>query len=168
VGAAIPKLRKRWLGRTLKTQWVGMITLASFIAYCVYNFYKPDDLVVYFRFSDPKEVGANQLHLNYIFSNAGKTPAFIEDVSLTEVFYHEAEDGRTIPNIDICKYQNIQTPDINALMPTELKSKPALYSNEGRYGKLYTPKTIYLGSAPSPFSSLNIDVGGPRAIYAVY
>jgi hypothetical protein len=168
----IPRLRNRWLRTTLRTQWVGVIslviTLASFIAYCVYNFYKPDALVVYFRFTDPKEVGTNQLHLNYIFSNAGKNPVFIEDVNLTEVFYQSKEnDGRTIPSTDICKDPNIQTPALVAFLPPEVNSQPVVDAN-GRYNKLYTPKTIYLGSVQSPFSSLNIDVGAQRAISAIY
>jgi hypothetical protein len=168
MGAAIPRLKNRWLGRFLKTQWVGVISLASLIAYCVYNFWKPDNLVVYFRFEDPKEVGTNQLHLNYIFSNAGKTPTFVEDVSLTEIFYQTNGDGRTMPNIDICRDQSIYTPSIAALLPANFRSEPTFYPKEGWYSRFYTPKTIYLGSTQSPFSSLNIDVGGQRAISAVY
>src|ERR1700722_13623815 len=161
----IPRLRNRWLSTFLKTQGLAiLISLAALIVSCVDSFWKPDDLVVYFRFNDPKEIGTNQLHVNYIFSNAGKKPAFVEDVSITEVFYQTEEDSKTIPNIDLCKDQHIPTPDLVALMPTDLQSKPALYSHEERYSRLYTPKTVYLGSVQSPFSSLNIDVGAQRAV----
>jgi hypothetical protein len=169
VGATILRLRNPWLRTLLKTQWLGLLSvLISLVTLYITNFWKPDDLVVYFRFMDPKEVGTNQLHLNYIFSNAGKTPVFIEDVSLTEVFYRSNEDdGRTIPNVDICKDENIRTPAIVAFLPTNVQSQPVGTAN-GRYSKLYTPKTIYLGNVQSPFSSLNIEAGAQRAISAVY
>ena len=172
VGAAIPRLRNPWLSKFLKAQWLALlgilISLSTLTAYCINYFWRPDDLVVYFRFIDPNEIGTNQLHLNYIFSNAGKTPAFIEDVSLTEVFYQSNADGRTIPNMDICKDETIQTPAIVAFMQPAFQSQPISHPKGGWYSRLYTPKTIYSGSVQSPFSSLNIDAGAQRAISAVY
>src|SRR5271165_4119462 len=115
VGVAIPRLRNPWLSKLLKIQWLGLLSILISLAtlYLTY-FWKPDDLVVYFRFVDPKEIDTNQLHLNYIFSNVGKTPTFIEDVSLTEVFYQSAADASTIPNMDICKDVSILTPYVVA------------------------------------------------------
>jgi hypothetical protein len=169
VGAAIPRLRNPWLSKLLKTQWLGILSiLISGVALYLTYFWKPDDLVVYFRFANPNEIGTSQLHLNYIFSNSGKTPAFIEDVSLTEVFYQSNADGSAIPNMDICKDESIQTPTFVALMQPALQSQPMLHQKEGWYSRLYTPKTIYSGGIQSPFSSLNIDVGAQRAISAVY
>ena len=65
------------------------------------------------------------------------------------------------------KIQDIQTPALVAFLPPDVNSQPVVDAN-GRYNKLYTPKTIYLGSVQSPFSSLNIDVGAQRAISAIY
>jgi hypothetical protein len=169
VGATIPRLRNPWLSRLLKTQWLGLLSiLISLATLFLTYFWKPDDLVVYFRFVDPTEIGTGQLHLNYIFSNAGKTPAFIEDVSLTEVFYQSSGNGSTIPSLDICKDQSIETPTFAALGPPSVRSQPILHEKEGWYSKLYTPKMIYSGNIQSPFSSLNIDAGAQRAISAVY
>jgi hypothetical protein len=169
MGAAIPRLRNPWLRTFLKTQGLAiLISLAALIVSCVNSFWKPDNLVVYFRFNDPKEVGTNQLHVNYIFSNAGKTPAFIEGVSLTEIFYQRSDDDKAIPSLDVCKGAKIPTPDSLALISADVPPKIISYAKDLGYSRLYTPKTIYLGSVQSPFSSLNIDAGAPRAISAVY
>ena len=167
MGTAIPRLRNPWLNKLLKTQWLGLLSIViSLVTLYLTYFWKPDDLSVYFRFNDPNEVGTDQIHLNYIFSNAGKTPAFIEDVSLTEVFYQIDNNGRAIPNIDVCKDPSLPTPSFLALLPHDVHSQP--FNANGRYAKFYTAKTIYLGSVQSPFSSLNIDAGAQRAIAAVY
>ena len=70
--------------------------------------------------------------------------------------------------MDICKDWRIYTPNYVALLPPEVRSEPTFFDKEGWYVKLYTPKTIYLGSIQSPFSSLSIDAGAQRAISAVY
>jgi hypothetical protein len=123
--------------------------------------------VVYFRFTDPKEVGTDEIHLNYVLSNAGKTPAFIEDVSLTEIFYAYKGNASTTPSLDLCKDESIETPTLAALNPQAVRSLPLLH-HDGWYSKLYTPKIIYLGGVQSPFSSINIDAGAQRAISTIY
>jgi hypothetical protein len=99
LGATIPRLKSPWLKTFFRTQGLSFVAaVVSLLVTLAVNFWKPDDLVVYFRFADPKEVGTNQLHLNYIFSNAGKTPTFIEDVSLTEVFYQNKGNASATPS----------------------------------------------------------------------
>jgi hypothetical protein len=169
MAAAILRLRNPWLRTLLKTQWLGLLSvLISLVTLYLTYFWKPDDLVVYFRFVDPKELGTNQLHLNYIFSNAGKTPAFIEDVSLTEIFYENKGNASTVPSLDLCKDQSVETLTIVGLRPLAVQSLPTLHPQGGWYSRFYTPKTIYSGSVQSPFSSINIDAGAQRAISAVY
>jgi len=129
--------------------------------------------LMYFRFSDPKEIGTNQLHLNYIFSNAGKTPVFIEDISLDEVFYQRNGNVNTVPNLDICKNWKLQTPSFVAFEPSEIQSKaeffPAEFFPEERlYSAFRNPKITYIDNVQSPFPSTNIEAGAQRAISAVY
>jgi hypothetical protein len=148
MGATI-RLRNPWMRTLLKTQWIGILSaLISLITLYLTYFWKPDDLVVYFRFTDPQEVGTNQLHLSYIFSNAGKTPAFVEAVSLTEVFYQSNGNASTIPSLDICKDESIQTPTVAAFAPAAVRSLPMLHPPGGWYSRLYSPKAIYLDGYP--------------------
>jgi hypothetical protein len=136
LGATIPRLKSPWLKTFFRTQGLSfVVAVVSLLVTLAVNSWKPDDLVAYFRFADPKEVGTNQLHLNYIFSNAGKTPTFIEDVSLTEVFYQNKGNASATPSLDICKDQSIETPTLAALMPAAVRSIPLLH-REGWYSKL--------------------------------
>jgi hypothetical protein len=161
---------KPWLPNFFKTQGLAVLSLivsgGVLSDNLMRDFWKPDDLVVFFRFLDPKEVGTNQLHLNYVFSNSGKTPTFIEDVSLVEVFYQQIPNAQSYPDLGICE-ANSPTPATITMLPSFVQSTPVKYAN-GEYKKFYTPKTIYLGGVQSSFSSLNIDVGTQRAISTVY
>jgi hypothetical protein len=163
------RLKRPWLRTLVKTQWIGLLSvLISLVTLYLTYFWKPDDLVVYFRFSDPKEIGTNQLHLNYIFSNAGKTPVFIEDVSLDEVFYQRSGNVSMVPNLDICKNWKLQTPSLVAFEPSEIQSKAAFFPEERFYSAFRNPKMVYINNVQSPFPSINIEAGAQRAISAVY
>jgi hypothetical protein len=165
-GAPILRLRNPWLRNMLQTQWIGVLSLlVSLTTLVLTYFWKPDDLVAYFRFVNPGEIGTNQLHLNYIFSNAGKTPAFVEDVSITEVFYHSDAYSNTIPDMDICK--RTYTPSFVASIPSNIQSKPIHFS-EGWYAMFYRPKLVFVANTQSTFSSISIEADAQRAISTVY
>lgn len=169
ITTSVKRLRNPWLRRLWQTQWIGVLSLLVSLATLILTyFWKPDDLVVYFRFVEPQEIGTNQVHLNYIFSNAGKTSVFIEDVSLVELFYHSNSSAWTIPNLDACKNDGIETPSLIAARPSVIQSLPTFHPKEQWYSMLYTPKSIFLGGVQSQFSSVNIDAGEQRAISTVY
>jgi hypothetical protein len=71
-----------WIRELFKNQWVGIISavIALGTLYLA-NFWKPDDLVVYFRFN-PQELATSKTILNYIFSNSGKNSVFMEKIDL--------------------------------------------------------------------------------------
>jgi hypothetical protein len=105
--------------------------------------------------------------LNYIFSNAGKTQVFIEDVGITEVFYKREGDNKTIDNTKVCVNPILYTPEYLSFLSKDVKTKPTHF-REGWYGTFYDPSTVYIANSPSTFSSTNINSGEQRAISTVY
>ena len=169
--AEIPRPQNRRLRTFLRTQGLGAISLLVSLLILIANvanyFWRPDNLVVYFRLMEPTEVGTGQLRLSYIFSNSGKTTAFIEDVSLVQVVYQQKTKSSDTPNFSLCKDDSIETPYVMAMEPPIVRSSPNP-DEIGRSRRLYIPKTIYLSGVKSQFPSLNIEVGTQRAISAVF
>jgi hypothetical protein len=161
MGVDSPKLRSPWLRTLLKAQWLGATSLIVSALTLLLPFWKPDDLVVYFRFNDPWEVGTKQLHLNYIFSNSGKNPAFVEDVSLVTITYRSQANNSMPVDFSLCNDTSLPTPLLAAYTGDMTDYK-------GRITRLYKPKEIYLGGSLSVFSSLNIDAGSQRAISTMF
>jgi hypothetical protein len=131
------------------------------------QFWKPDDLVVYFRLPEPTQIGTERLKMSFIFSNSGRNSAFIEDVSIIQILYKNKPNNSSLPDYGICKEQSVFPPDFRALMSPETRRLPSV-DKKGRMSVFYTPTTIYLDGAPSQFSALNIDAGKQRAISAIF
>jgi hypothetical protein len=162
-------LEKVWLANLIKTQGLGMLSIiistAALGTTFVYDFWKPEDLVVYFRFSNPIEIGTNQLHLNYIVSNSGKSPAFVEEVSLVQIHYSKITNDQLPLDFDICNGDAL-LPYTYTLDRADLKS--TWKDKLGRYTRFYAPSKTYVDGIESVFSSLHIDAGSQRVISTLY
>jgi hypothetical protein len=149
-----------WLRELFKNQWVGIVSaIIALGTFYLSNFWKREDLVVYFRFN-PEELSMPRLNLIYIFSNAGKTSIFIEDVGIEEVVYHSNAYSNTEPDMDICK---------KVLLWDFTSSKPTVVSfPQGWLVALYHPKSAFVSNNQSLFSSTNVEAGAQLGISTVY
>jgi hypothetical protein len=169
MSATVPRLRSRWLTKLLKNQWFGLLSLLVSLATLYLTFFwKPDDLVVYFRFAEPNEIGNNQLHLNYIFSNAGRTPVFIEDIGLTEVFYERMIIIIRQSIISIfAKLRHCTLQGMFRCFQEIFKLSQLILRKDGIVSFIAQIQ-YYVANSQSPSSSININAGERRAISTVY
>jgi hypothetical protein len=63
---------------------LGSFTIAGLSMYFT-TFWAPVDLIAYFNFPHPNEIGTNKLIINYIFVNSGKQSALIESVGVIQL-----------------------------------------------------------------------------------
>jgi hypothetical protein len=63
--------------------------IVSVVSVYLNFFWHPESLKVYFRFTDPRQVGTSTLDLSYIFTDSGKQSYLIDSISIYE-FWQKA------------------------------------------------------------------------------